>query len=182
MKRKIYDILQMIGASILVCLGFLCIPIEMDNQVLWSAVICVLTLIAAVVSMWSINKRLDWISVVTLILSFLMPVWSLTNFRSGADSDAILFGTIPVAVLVNHYIAKNKKCLLVFHISTLVSVCVALKFSMFLYYNNVSHDGETPGVGAFELIAFSIYFLIFSIISVLLKKEKSLSPETVSEV
>lgn len=90
MKRKIYDILQMIGASILVCLGFLCIPIEMDNPVLWSAVICVLTLIAAVVSMWSINKRLDWISVVTLILSFLMPVWSINPFRTGLD-DYVIF-------------------------------------------------------------------------------------------
>lgn len=87
-----------------------------------------------------------------------------------------------MAVLINHYVAKNKKALFILHLNTLASVCGSFKYGILIYYNNVNADCESWGVSTVITIFFSNYFLFFSLISVLLKKEKSLSPETVSKV
>lgn len=172
MKKKLFAILLLIGSAIFICWGVLCLPVEIESPVLWAGVINVSSLIVAVLSLWLINKSLKWITLVTLAFSSLIPVWSMIFYRSGIIGDAILFVEIPLAVIINYYVAKNVKSFLVFHLYTLSAVCVALKYSMILYYNNVSHDLETPAVGHFEIIFFSIIMLLLGVLITLVIKDK----------
>ena len=172
MKKKLFAILLLIGSAIFICWGVLCLPVEIESPVLWAGVINVTSLIVAVLSLWLINKSLNWITLVTLAFSSFIPVWNMIIYRTGVSGDAIFFVEIPLAVIINYYVAKNLKSFLVFHLYTLSAVCIALKYSMILYYNNVSHDLETPAVGHFEIIFFSIIMLLLGVLITLVIKDK----------
>ncbi len=76
-------------------------------------------------------------------------------------------------IFLNYKAADDKFSLAFLNINLLISTVIANVLLTHLYSSNISSDSETLAVGNLALVIGAIFVLILSVISILLKKEKS---------